>query len=111
MNIDVTEIIALFAQLAGPAFSVAFVFGFGAKLVPIDKNECTNLAPNPKTKATEKAGPASCANNAIISVTSIFIVVISSKTVGHIYLHSRAKPLRMCHRVDRVRASESNGKS
>ena len=33
MNIDVTEIIALFAQLAGPAFSVAFVFGFGAKLV------------------------------------------------------------------------------
>ena len=28
MNIDVTEIIALFAQLAGPAFSVAFVFGF-----------------------------------------------------------------------------------
>ena len=31
MNIDVTEIIALFAQLAGPAFSVAFVFGFGAK--------------------------------------------------------------------------------
>lgn len=29
MNIDVTEIIALFAQLAGPAFSVAFVFGFG----------------------------------------------------------------------------------
>mgnify|MGYP000466708072 CR=1 FL=1 len=31
MNIDVTEIIALFAQLAGPAFSVAF--GFGAKLV------------------------------------------------------------------------------
>ena len=32
MNIDVTEIIALFAQLAGPAFSVAFVFGFGAKL-------------------------------------------------------------------------------
>lgn len=24
MNIDVTEIIALFAQLAGPAFSVAF---------------------------------------------------------------------------------------
>lgn len=33
MNIDVTEIIALFAELAGPAFSVAFVFGFGAKLV------------------------------------------------------------------------------
>lgn len=33
MDIDVTEIIALFAQLAGPAFSVAFVFGFGAKLV------------------------------------------------------------------------------
>lgn len=33
LNIDVTEIIALFAQLAGPAFSVAFVFGFGAKLV------------------------------------------------------------------------------
>ena len=33
MNIDVTEIIALFAQLAGPAFSVAFVFGFGAQLV------------------------------------------------------------------------------
>lgn len=33
MNIDVTEIISLFAQLAGPAFSVAFVFGFGAKLV------------------------------------------------------------------------------
>lgn len=33
MNIDMTEIIALFAQLAGPAFSVAFVFGFGAKLV------------------------------------------------------------------------------
>ena len=31
MNIDVTEIIALFAQLAGPAFSVAFVFGFGAR--------------------------------------------------------------------------------
>ena len=29
MNIDVTEIIALVAQLAGPAF----VFGFGAKLV------------------------------------------------------------------------------
>ena len=26
MNVDVTEIIALFAQLAGPAFSVAFVF-------------------------------------------------------------------------------------
>ena len=40
----------------------------------------------PKTKATEKAGPASCANNAIISVTSIFIA-ISSKTVVRIYPH------------------------
>ena len=29
MNIDVTEIIALFAQLAGPAFSVAFVLALG----------------------------------------------------------------------------------
>ena len=33
MNIDVTEIIALFAQLAGPAFSVAFVFGCAAMVV------------------------------------------------------------------------------
>lgn len=28
-----TEIITLFAQIAGPAFGIAFVFGFGAKLV------------------------------------------------------------------------------
>lgn len=33
MDIDVQAIIALFAQIAGPAFTVAFVFGFGAKLV------------------------------------------------------------------------------
>lgn len=78
---------------------------------PIDKNECTNLAPKPKTKATENAGPASCANNAIISVTSIFIVVISSKIADHIGLHSHAKLLRMYHIIDRVRACVSSGKS
>lgn len=30
---NVTAIIECFAQIAGPAFSVAFVFAFGAKLV------------------------------------------------------------------------------
>lgn len=29
----ISAVIDLFAQLAGPAFSVAFVFAFGAKLV------------------------------------------------------------------------------
>lgn len=33
MDIDVQAIIALFAQIAGPAFTVAFVFAFGSKLV------------------------------------------------------------------------------
>lgn len=30
---NVMEIIDVFAQIAGPAFSVAFVFAFGGKLV------------------------------------------------------------------------------
>jgi hypothetical protein len=64
----------------------------------------------PKTKATENAGPASCANNAIISVTSIFMV-ISSKIVAHIYLRSRAKPWRKYHTTDKAKACESNDKS
>lgn len=33
MDIDVSVIVSLFAQIAGPAFTVAFVFAFGAKLV------------------------------------------------------------------------------
>lgn len=33
VDIDVSAIIALFAQIAGPAFTVAFVFAFGSKLV------------------------------------------------------------------------------
>ena len=30
---DMIEIIDVFAQIAGPSFAVAFVFGFGAKIV------------------------------------------------------------------------------
>ena len=30
---DVVQIIEIFSQIAGPAFSVAFVFAFGSKLV------------------------------------------------------------------------------
>lgn len=33
MDIDISAVIGLFAQIAGPAFTVAFVFAFGAKLV------------------------------------------------------------------------------
>lgn len=33
MDIDVATLISLFADIAGPAFAVAFTFGFGAKLV------------------------------------------------------------------------------
>lgn len=32
-KMNVTDIIVCFTQIAGPAFSVAFVFAFGAKLV------------------------------------------------------------------------------
>lgn len=33
MDIDVSALIQIFADIAVPAFTVAFVFGFGAKLV------------------------------------------------------------------------------
>lgn len=33
LAMDMTEIIDVFAQIAGPSFAVAFVFGFGAKIV------------------------------------------------------------------------------
>lgn len=30
---DMGPVISLFAEIAGPAFGVAFVFGFGSKLI------------------------------------------------------------------------------
>lgn len=33
LAMDMKEIINVFAQIAGPSFAVAFVFGFGSKIV------------------------------------------------------------------------------
>lgn len=33
MVVDVKAIIEIFSSIAGPAFAVAFVFGFGSKIV------------------------------------------------------------------------------
>ncbi len=33
IKMDMGAVISLFAEIAGPAFGVAFVFGFGSKLI------------------------------------------------------------------------------